>query len=81
MLASFLELLLNVALSLVFVQFMGIAGIALATFIAYLFEKIYLVIVVRHKLNIRWARYLSIRNYLLYSLVTIVIFIFVELIY
>lgn len=81
MMASFFELVLNVALSLVFVQFMGIAGIALATFIAFLFEKIYLGLVVRQRLNIRLAEYLSIRNYLLYSLVTIVIFIFAELIF
>ncbi|WP_346855250.1 oligosaccharide flippase family protein [uncultured Draconibacterium sp.] len=79
--ASFLELVLNVVLSLVFVQFWGIAGIAMATFIAYLFEKIYLVILVRRKLNIQLSEYLSIRNYTLYSFGIIVIFIFTELIF
>ena len=81
MAASFLELVINVSLSLLFVQFMGIAGIAFATCIAYLFEKVYLGIVVRRRLNIRLAEYLSVRYYLLYSLVTIVIFIFAELIF
>ncbi|WP_346862158.1 oligosaccharide flippase family protein [uncultured Draconibacterium sp.] len=79
--ASFLELVLNVVLSLVFVQFWGIAGIAMATFIAYLFEKIYLVVLVRRKLNIQLSEYLSIRNYTLYSFGIIVIFIFTELIF
>jgi O-antigen/teichoic acid export membrane protein len=79
--ASFLELALNVILSLVFVQFWGIAGIAMATFIAYLFEKIYLVVLVRRRLNILLSEYLSIRNYALYSFGIIVIFIFTELIF
>ncbi|WP_346858680.1 oligosaccharide flippase family protein [uncultured Draconibacterium sp.] len=79
--ASFLELVLNVVLSLVFVQFWGIAGIAMATFVAYLFEKIYLVVLVRRKLNIQLSEYLSIRNYTLYSFGIIVIFIFTELIF
>jgi O-antigen/teichoic acid export membrane protein len=80
MLASFLELLLNVALSLLLVGKIGIAGIALATFIAYLFEKLYLVVVVQRRLNISITQYLPLRNYILYSLLTIVIFIFAELI-
>lgn len=79
--ASFFELIINVSLSLVFVQFFGIAGIALATFIAYLFEKIYLAVVVHRKLTIHISEYLSVRNYLLYSFGIVVIFIFVELIF
>lgn len=81
MIASFFELLLNVALSLIFVQFMGIVGIALATFVAYLFEKIYLIVVVRQKLNIQLSEYLSVKKYLVYSFGTIVIFILAELIF
>lgn len=80
MFASFFELILNVSLSLVFVQFFGIAGIAMATFLAYLFEKIYLSIVVRRKLNIRVAEYLSVQNYLMYSFGIVVLFVLTELI-
>lgn len=79
--ASFFELIINVVLSLIFVQFLGIAGIALATFIAYLFEKIYLATVVRRKLQIWISDYLSVKNYLVYSFGIIVIFIFTELIF
>lgn len=81
MAASFFELIINVSLSLLLVQFLGIAGIAVATFIAYLFEKIYLAVVVQRKLTIHISEYLSVRNYLLYSFGIIVIFIFAELIF
>lgn len=40
MYASFAELVLNVLLSVIFIQFWGIEGIAYATVIAYLFQKI-----------------------------------------
>jgi len=81
LIASVLELLLNVLLSLLFVQIWGIAGIAFATFIAYLFEKIYLIMVVRRKLNIRLADYHPVMNYTYYSLGVIAFFIFAEIIY
>jgi O-antigen/teichoic acid export membrane protein len=81
MYASFFELVLNISLSLIFVQFWGIAGIAFATFLAYLFEKIYLTIVVRRKLNIQLQEYLPINFYFLYSVGIVVIFIFAELIF
>lgn len=78
MIASFFELVLNVALSLLFVQFWGIAGIALATFVAYLFEKVYLVFVVRTSLQIRLSDYHPVKYYAYYSLGIIAIFIFAE---
>ena len=79
--ASFLELVLNVGLSLILVQFLGITGIALATIVAYLFEKVYLSIRVHKNLNIKLSQYLSVRNYLAYSVGILVIFIFAELIF
>lgn len=81
MTAALLELLLNVSLSLILVQFFGIAGVAYATFIAYLFEKIYLSIVVKRKLNVQLKEYLPINFYLLYSALTMAIFIFAETIF
>ncbi len=78
--AAFFELIINVILSLVFVQFLGIAGIAFATFIAYLFEKIYLVTVVKTKLKINLSEYVPVNKYAIYSVGIIVIFIFAELI-
>ncbi len=78
MVAAFLELLLNVSLSLLFVQFWGIAGIAFATFIAYLFEKIYLIAVIQRKLNIRLSDYHPLKNSIFYSVGIIGFFIFAE---
>lgn len=81
MLASVLELILNVILSLVFVQFWGLPGIAFATFIAYLIEKIYLSCSVKKQLNISLSSYLPVGIYALYSFGIVVIFIFAELIF
>nr|WP_319272291.1 oligosaccharide flippase family protein [uncultured Draconibacterium sp.] len=81
MAASFLELIINVVLSLIFVQIWGIAGIAFATFVAYLFEKIYLAAVVKQRLNIGITDYLPTRIFLIYSAGIVVIFIFAELIF
>lgn len=79
MYAAFFELVLNVTLSLILVQFFGIAGIAYATFVAYLFEKIYLILFVKAKLNVAVSEYLPSRIYTIYSFGVIVIFIFAEL--
>jgi O-antigen/teichoic acid export membrane protein len=76
--AAFAELVINVSLSLIFVQHFGIAGIAFATFIAYLFEKIYLVLVVKQKLNIPLRDYIPLKAYILYSALILLIFIFAE---
>jgi O-antigen/teichoic acid export membrane protein len=79
--ASFIELALNVSLSLLFVQYWGIAGIAFATFVAYLFEKIYLIVTVKRKLNIRLVDYHPVRYFVIYSLGILVIFIFAEVLF
>jgi O-antigen/teichoic acid export membrane protein len=79
MIASFFELLVNVSLSLLFVRFWGIAGIAFATFLAYLFEKIFLSVVLWRKLKIRLTDYHPVRYFILYSVVIAVIFIFAEI--
>jgi len=78
--ASFFELLINVTLSLVLVRYFGIEGIAFATFVAYLFEKIYLLVVVRRRLHILLSEYLQVNIYLIYSLSVLVVFIFAEMI-
>ena len=76
--ASFFELILNVTLSLFLVNYLGIEGIAYATVIAYLFEKIFLTLIVKKRLKIPVSGYIHINIYSLYSLGIIVIFIFAE---
>lgn len=81
MIASLLELILNVSLSLILVQFLGISGIAFATFIAYLFEKIYLSVVVKKKLNVGISEYIPLKIYSIYSVAILLVFIFVEYVF
>jgi len=81
MFASFSELIINVALSLLFVDLWGIEGVAYATVIAYLSEKIYLVLVVRRKLGIRLSEYHPVGYFILYSVIIICVFIVAELIF
>ncbi len=81
MTAAFLELILNVTLSLVLVRVLGIAGIAYATFVAYLFEKIYLSAMVKKKLNVSLAEYIPVKIYSIYSASILVIFVFVEYVF
>ena len=79
--AAFFELAINVALSLILVQFYGISGVAFATFIAYLFEKIYLIFVVKRRLKIPLNSYVPLKSYLIYSSGVLIIFIITILIY
>jgi O-antigen/teichoic acid export membrane protein len=79
--AAFFELAVNVSLSLVLVQFFGIAGIAFATCVAYLFEKIYLSVEVSRRLDIRLSEYIPVNVYIFYSISILVIFIFAEYVF
>jgi O-antigen/teichoic acid export membrane protein len=79
--AAFLELILNVVLSFILVGFFGIAGIAFATFVAFLFEKMYLSIVVKRKLNVGISEYIPIKIYSIYSVTILVVFIFAEYVF
>jgi Na+-driven multidrug efflux pump len=81
MIAALLELTINVVLSFILVRFFGIAGIAFATFIAYLFEKLYLSVEVKRRLNIRLADYIPVNVYVMYSISILVIFIFAEYVF
>lgn len=76
--ASFLELVVNVSLSLWFVTFWGIQGIAYATVIAFLFEKVFLLVMLRHSLNIPITKYQNIFRHLIYSLLLLAVFYLVE---
>ncbi len=80
MVASFLELVINVAFSLMLVLWWGIAGVAAGTVIAFLFEKIFLAALVRRKLGIRASGYIPLKLLGAYSLLTGMVFIFAELI-
>ena len=78
MLAAGFELLVNVGLSLIFVQYFGLLGVAFATLIAYSFERVFLMVYLRVILGIRVSQYTNIIRHLLWSLVVLLAFILVE---
>lgn len=77
--ASGLEWIINISLSLILVQIWGIRGVALATVIAYIFERLFLVIWIRSKMQINPSQYIHVGKQLIWSIVLIVVYILVEL--
>ena len=69
LIASILELTLNVGLSLLLAQAWGIRGVALATVAAYAFERIFLMTYTRVILGIPVRQYVSVRPFLIWTLV------------
>ena len=64
---SVIELVINVALSLILVQMMGLIGVAVATVIAFACEKIMMIAYNYFQLKIPLKSYLNVRMYVLYS--------------
>ncbi len=65
-LSAFIELIINVCLSLYLVVDYGIVGIAWATVIAYLINKVMLIFFVKSRFNINTAQYLNIKVYIIW---------------
>ncbi|MFH0760585.1 MAG: oligosaccharide flippase family protein [Bacteroidota bacterium] len=80
MLAALLELILNIGLSLILVQVWGIRGVALATVIAYYFERIFLMAYTRIALGIPVKQYVEVRQHLSWTGILIIAFLFAELV-
>lgn len=72
MYVSFAELMLNIALSIVLMNYYGMAGIAIATVISFFASKLFLVLYTNRILNMPLNKYLDIK---LYSFMTLVLFI------
>ena len=68
------EVILNVVLSIWWVQFAGWMGIALATVVAYLFEKVCFSLWLYFREGIPLSKYLPIRSYLGYSTLVVICF-------
>ncbi len=76
--ASFLEIVLNVVLSVWFLQFWGLPGVAYGTVCAYVFEKLILIVFVKKICGFGVSTYLSVKQHLLYSLLLAVEFVVIE---
>ncbi|WP_319229727.1 polysaccharide biosynthesis C-terminal domain-containing protein [Draconibacterium orientale] len=77
MYASMAELLINIVLSVIFIQYWGIEGVAFATLIAYGVQKIIWVIYNKTVLNIAVREYIPISIWAIYSLLTLLAFVVV----
>lgn len=71
---SSFELLINIILSLILINYFGISGVAIATVIAYFFEKIILISISYFKLKILPKHYISIPLLLIYSIITLILY-------
>ncbi len=79
MYASLAELIVNISLSVIFINFWGIEGVAFATLIAYATQKIIWVVYNKFVLDIPPGKYIPVRLFIIYSLVTVAIFLFIYL--
>lgn len=76
--ASFLEIILNVGLSLWFLQLWGLPGVAYGTVCAYVFEKLILMGFVKKIYGFSVSEYLNVKQHLVYSLLLALEFIMIE---
>lgn len=75
---SFIEIIVNVALSVMFIKLFGVVGVAYATVIAFTTEKIVLVTLVKLKLKIALKDYLPIGIFSIYSIFAVIIYVIVD---
>lgn len=76
---SFAELLVNVLCSLVLVQYFGYIGVAFGTVIAYLFEKVLLVYLLKIRLMVNPSNYLPFPSLLISTIIIILLFVIKKL--
>lgn len=79
LIASTLELILHIGLSLVLLHYFGIAGIAIATVCAYVFEKILLLFFTSVSLKISPVQFIPVKLYLIYTFILLSVFLLVTL--
>lgn len=74
-LSGILEIFINIVLSFWWLQYWGMYGLAMATVVAYLVQKIFLILINKYKNQIPLHQYIDIKYYVLYSLTIMVTFI------
>ncbi|MFM2307808.1 MAG: hypothetical protein RLZZ367_2477, partial [Bacteroidota bacterium] len=72
--SSVLEIVINVSLSIYLAGKFGLPGIAAGTFVAYLFDKLFLIAVANWVYGIKPGRYINIASFLGYTLLTFAAF-------
>lgn len=78
MYVSIVNIILNIGLSLFFIQYYGIVGLALGTVSVLVIEKIFLVAYNYYKLGIKPIDYIPVKWYLFYSSMIVMIFVLID---
>ncbi len=76
--ASAIGIVINVVLSLYLLQFYNVVGIALATVIVFIFEKILLVIYLYFKEGVAPQEYIPVKHLLIYSALIVIEFVLID---
>jgi O-antigen/teichoic acid export membrane protein len=78
LIAAVIELSINIPLSLFLVNGYGLVGVAVASFVGYTINNLFMVIYVWVKMKIRPAEYIPLRVYALYSVLLSILFILID---
>lgn len=78
MVAAIIEQVINIPLSLFLVQYYGVVGVALATFIAYTLEKAMLAWYLWYSMKIKPKDYIPLATFFIYSTLLVVLFILID---
>ena len=78
MITAAVEIAINVPLSLFMIKPYGVVGVALATFIVFSFEKIFLIWYVWKKMKIRPADYIPVLKWIIFSVILIILFVLID---
>ena len=78
MFAAFIEMLINIAFSLILLQYFGLMGVAYGTIIAYFSEKLILLFYSYYILKIKPKDYIPITLLTAYSVILIICYFIVE---
>lgn len=81
MFSSLFELIINIGLSLVLINWLGIEGVALATLIAYLIQKIIMMAYLSIQENIKLATYTPITTWITWSVTISAVYLIVRFIF
>ena len=76
--AAAIEIAVNIPLSLMLIKPYGVVGVALATFIVYFLEKIFLMYYVWKKMKIRPAEYIPLTRWIIFSALLILLFVLID---
>ncbi|MBE0666618.1 MAG: polysaccharide biosynthesis C-terminal domain-containing protein [Bacteroidales bacterium] len=78
MITAIVELAINIPLSLLLIKPYGVVGVALATFLVYSFEKVFLIWYVWAKMKIKPSQYIPVATWLIYSILLVGLFVLID---